>query len=128
MAFNRKVNLPHNWNGWKWLSVVWLLLITILFVLPGSDIPHDDWLEKVQADKMVHAAFFAVLLLLWRSAFPPQQKTSTILFLASFLYAFAIELIQHYWVTNRTADAWDVLADMIGAVGGLWFWKRYIKK
>ena len=28
-----------------------------------------------------------------------------------------VELIQHYWIPNRSFDLGDVLADMTGAVG-----------
>jgi len=40
-----------------------------------------------------------------------------------------VEVIQHYFIANRSFDLWDVLADMTGAVAGLLFWTgRYRKK
>ena len=109
-------------------AVVWLFFISVLFFLPGSALPKDKFLEAIYFDKWVHFGLFAVLLFLWRFYFSHQLKFTWLLLALSFCYGLGVELIQHYFILNRSFDLGDVVADMIGAVVGLRFWtKRYIK-
>ena len=118
-----------SWKGWKPLAIVWLLFISVLFFLPGSSLPIESWLDAISFDKLVHFGFFALLLFLWRF-YGPATNSYTILFgVAALVYGFGVEVIQHFWIPNRSFDLGDVLADITGAIAGLWFWtKRYIKK
>ncbi len=106
-------------------ALLWLSLITVLFLLPGSALPKDDMFIP-HFDKWVHFGFFTVLLFLFRALWEPSRKYSTLLLLA-FVYGFGIEVIQHYFIANRSFDLGDVLADMTGAVAGILLW-WYIKK
>jgi VanZ family protein len=112
----------------KMLALLWLLFITVLFFLPGSALPKANWLSKIFFDKWVHFGFFAVLLYLWRY-FLSEKVIDTLLLLAvALLYGLTIEAIQHFFIRNRSFDLGDVLADMAGAIAGLWFWVRLYKK
>ena len=92
----------------------------ILFFLPGSAFPTENWLSKIYFDKLVHIGLFAVLIFLWRSAFDSDQpKYNLILLFSAVLYGLAVEYIQRYFVPNRDFDLYDVLADTIGAIIGL---------
>ncbi len=108
------------------LASLWLLVITILFLLPGSALPKNDMIIP-HFDKYVHFGFFAVLLFLWRIHLEPAIKYSFFLLLLGFVYGLGIEIIQHYLIANRSFDMGDVLADMAGAVVGVLAW-WYIKK
>jgi len=113
----------------KWVAVGWLAAITILFILPGSAFPQERWFDKIYFDKWIHVGLFAVLLFLWRSAFIFSTKSSSpILLFLALLYGISIELIQGAWVINRSADVFDVLADMTGSVLGILVWKGLYKK
>jgi len=112
----------------KAFAIFWLLLITVLFFLPGSALPKEDWLSNIHFDKWVHCGFFALLLFAWRFYFPAGKKYHGILLLLALLYGFGVEMIQHYLIANRSFDLWDVLADMTGAVLGVLCWGWYIKK
>ena len=113
----------------KLLAVLWLIFISILFVLPGSAFPKENLLTKIHFDKWVHFGFFAVLLFLWRFYFPANWKYGLLLLLTAFFYGLGVELIQHFFINNRSWDAGDLIADMAGGIAGLWFWtKRSIKK
>jgi len=112
----------------KPLAIIWLLLISFLFFLPGSALPKENWLDDIYFDKWVHFGFFALLLFLWRFYFSPPIKFDTLCLLAALIYGVGVECIQHYLIANRSFDLGDVIADMAGALAGLLVWDRYIKK
>ena len=113
----------------KVFAIAWLIVITILFFLPGSALPKDKLLEAIQFDKCVHFAFFAILLFLWRFYLPDNSRFTCLRFILAFCSGLVVEVIQHNYVLNRSFDLGDVIADMIGAAAGLVFWtKKYIKK
>jgi hypothetical protein len=113
----------------RWLAAGWLLLMTILFVLPGSSFPEERWFDKIYLDKWVHVGLFAVLLFLWRSAFPSAAKSyNLILLCVALLYGLSIEWIQGAWVANRSSDLYDVAADMTGSLLGVLVWLGVYKK
>ncbi len=87
----------------------------------------------VPTDKLGHAFIFAVfvyfimlgLIKYWRFSFL-LQKIRITAFIVSVLYAGAIELIQHFLTSDRIADVWDLVADIIGsALGWLMFYSVY---
>jgi len=114
---------------YKPVAISWLILISILFFLPGSALPKDNWLDKIYIDKWVHIGLFAVLVFLWRSSFNWDVNSYNLLLLfMALVYGFVVELIQLYWVPNRSFDMYDVLSDTIGSIVGLLVWLRVYKK
>jgi VanZ family protein len=109
-------------------AVVWLVVISILFFLPGSALPNDGIFGIPHFDKLVHTGFFALLVFLWRFFFGLGNKYTYLLFALAFAYGMGVELIQHYLIANRSFDAGDVVADLFGAAVGLIVWLRVYKK
>ena len=110
-------------------AIVWLSFISILFFLPGSALPKDKIFDVLSFDKWVHFGLFAVLLFLWRFYLPVDNKYNWWLLLTALCYGFSVEVIQYYFIPNRSFDLGDITGDMLGAMAGVWFWtKRYIKK
>jgi VanZ family protein len=116
------------WRGSKALAIFWILLISILCFLPGSSLPKAGWLDQISFDKWVHFGLFAVLLFLWRFHFPAGKSFYFILFGCAIVYGFGVEVIQHYFISNRSFDLYDVVADLVGSIAGLWFWSWLYKK
>ena len=115
--------------GLKVFAIVWLLIISVLFFLPGSALPNESMFGIPQFDKLVHAGFFAVLLFCWRFYFKADVRYTWLLLLLAAAYGLGVEFIQRDFVPHRDFDLYDVIADVIGAGIGLWFWtKRFIKK
>jgi VanZ family protein len=111
------------------LAVAVLVFFSFLFCIPGSAIPKDDWLDKIWADKWVHIGIFTSLIFLWSNAFEINvTKGFFILVFVAVLYGFAVEIVQDQFITNRSFDLGDLLADFIGCLGGVWLRTRYIKK
>jgi VanZ family protein len=113
----------------KWMALGWLLIISVLFFIPGSSLPKETWFSKIYIDKWVHVGLFAGLVFLWRSAFTfPQKNGNLLLLAAAFIYGLAVELIQGQWVPRRDFDLVDLLSDAVGSILGLFLWLRVYKK
>jgi VanZ family protein len=113
----------------KPVAVGWLVLISILFFLPGSALPKENWFDKIYIDKWVHVGLFAVLIFLWRSSFNWDINSYNILLLlAAVLYGFLVEVVQLNWIPNRSFDMYDVLSDASGSIVGLLVWLGTYRK
>ena len=113
----------------KPVAIGWLILISILFFLPGSTLPKENWFDKIYIDKWVHVGLFAVLIFLWRSSFNWDINSYNLLLLiAAALYGFLVEVVQLYWIPNRSFDMYDVLSDVSGSIVGLLVWLSVYKK
>lgn len=109
------------------LSILWTSLILVACFLPGKDVPQVD---IVDFDKLVHVALFGGCAFLWALALIKHsgkmwQKLFW-LFTATVALGILVELIQgSSLVQGRSADAFDIIADAIGAFLGCLF-ARYI--
>ena len=114
-----------------WPAIIWLVLSTIAFCLPGSALPKNDWFDVIHLDKWIHVGLFTVMILLWclpllyKSLIP---STLTRLFLwisvAFFCYGILMEFIQYFFVPNRSFDFLDIASDAAGCLVGFLFVKR----
>jgi VanZ family protein len=113
-----------------------LILCTILLTLPGSAFPKENWLDKIWFDKWVHIGMFGLLTVMWcwviADHLPAASNLQQYFFIVAILvigYGIAIEFIQQRYVSNRSFDKGDIIADVGGALAGYVFssW-RYIKK
>ena len=113
-----------------WPAILWAIVIFLLCSAPGKSIPSTDWLRWVNFDKWVHAFLYFVLFFL---LFLGYRKFSSIklLFWLSFIfcvvYGVGIELIQAYFLPDRSGDVPDALANSMGAVFGVIGVKLYWK-
>ncbi|MFB6455695.1 VanZ family protein [Chitinophaga sp. Hz27] len=112
-------------------AIAWLVLIMVLCTLPGRDIPTNSFFEKVHFDKFVHfglfggIVFFLSLAIWWqRKKISPALLLLFVVFAAA--YGLAIEFIQKYYAEGRSFDMYDVLADTIGAIAGIWVFRIFI--
>ena len=112
-----------------YLGVLWFITITVLFALPGSAFPKDDFLGDIHFDKWVHFGFFFILLWLWcKGLYKGNRQIFFWLILAASIYGFIVEIAQDKLVINRSFDIGDWIADTIGAIAGVLFFGQYIKK
>ncbi|NOT51665.1 MAG: VanZ family protein [Chitinophagaceae bacterium] len=117
-------------------AIGWLFITTFLLTLPGSAIPEENWLDKIWADKWIHIALFALLVILWCRGVTKkaiEKKLLTKHFIAITIlaigYGIGMEFVQRYLIPNRSFDIIDILADAAGCMIGLGFClRRYIKK
>jgi VanZ family protein len=100
----------------------------ILFFLPGSAFPKEDWLSRIYFDKWVHIGLFALLALLVCWSFPRHAPKTIILLMLLVGYGLAVELIQGAFIANRSCDLYDLLADGTGALAGLLLRKSFSRR
>lgn len=107
------------------LPLSWTLLTIILLCLPGSVIPGAGIFilqEQQGLDKIVHFLLFGGIVLFWglslRKAYPQVRHflIATLAALFSIALGIMLEYVQRYFISNRTFDTRDVLADAAGAV------------
>lgn len=117
-------------------AITWLIISIVLLVIPGSDIPKENWLTAIYFDKWVHTGMFALLVFLWCWNFSfresKTQKLKTVFLqtaIAAILYGVMMEVIQSLYIPGRSGDVGDIIADTVGAWGGYYFSRwRFIKK
>lgn len=105
------------------LSVVWAVLIFVFCTMPSNRLPS---VRIPHLDKVVHFGFFFVQSVLLSLLFNFETKRSyfqiiglsTIL---AFVYGGMIEIMQGAFF-NRSADVYDLIADMVGGfIGAMLF-------
>ena len=113
-------------------AILWAIFILVLCTSGTGGFIAED-LFGMPSDKLGHAFIFSVfvyfimlgLIKQWRFSFL-LNKIRIIAFIIAVIYAIIIELIQHYYTTDRMGDYWDLLADIIGAfLGWIMFYSVY---
>jgi VanZ family protein len=111
------------------LAALYFVFISVLFTLPGSAFPKDDWLGKIWFDKWVHIGLFVGLSVAWSWALGlTTSKSLRVLFFILSFYGILVEVVQHQYIANRSFDVGDWIADMAGSLLGIWFWWYRYKK
>jgi VanZ family protein len=118
------------------LATVWFITSLVLLTLPGSDLPQENWLDKIYFDKWVHIGMFALLVFLWcwalskrKGTFPGLKIFFLRITVAAIVYGILMEFVQRYFVPGRSFDVTDMIADAVGAFIGFFYssWS-FIKK
>jgi VanZ family protein len=109
--------------------------VTTLLCIPGTELPKIKWENKIWLDKWVHVFLFMGLVILWSKAYSGkkniQNNTRKIFFqimVFGLLYGILMEVVQEYFIINRSFDLMDILADGVGCfIGYLISIKRFVK-
>lgn len=111
---------------YQYLSILWAIFVVIICEMPSSDISPDSITFFEGFDKLAHTGFFFVLtVLLFHGKIKEQGSYNyraltilKILLITLFLGA-AIEMLQYSVFTYRSAEWWDLFADMTGVGMGI---------
>lgn len=112
-------------------AIAWLIIVTVLLLMPGDDVPNENWLSVIYFDKWVHAGlfggltFFFSLPLIYNSK--STKKLLIIIAILSFVYGVLMEFAQRYIAIDRDFDLYDMLADGIGSLIAFWL-MLYLKR
>lgn len=107
------------------LKYVWAGIILYLTLAPGDGESFFKFLDWPGVDKAGHFVMFFVWAVLQfpeaffqKSLAAPKGKKYWIVATNSLVLGLCIEVVQHY-VPGRSADALDLLADVLGAITAL---------
>jgi VanZ family protein len=117
-------------------AVLWFIIIFILLMMPGDDIPKAHFFDIVYFDKWVHAGLFGMQVLLASFPFFKGQynfrRIAVNITVGAVVYGVAMEFVQKYFTSDRAFDIWDMAADTFGAVMGCLFmvvlYKRKLRR
>ena len=114
-------------------AIGWFLLSFFLLTLPGKELPQQGWFDKIQLDKFVHIFLFGVLVWLWYQPWKTTWnktflKYALIISFLAFDYGVAMEFVQRYFVSNRSFDGWDIVADGVGCMLPYFWLKRKVSQ
>ncbi|HQE34013.1 MAG TPA: VanZ family protein [Flavobacterium alvei] len=99
-------------------AIFWTGIILFLSLENANEIKQ---IEIPNFDKLIHAVFHFVFTTLWFLYLKKKLVTITnfrllsFALMGSFFFGIAIELMQQYFTTTRSADVLDVLANLFGA-------------
>ena len=109
------------------LAVLYSCVITILFFISTSGMPS---IGVSHIDKVVHFSIFLGFTFLWlsflylRNDMKLSTRTIVIFFLISIIYGTLIEVFQEQFTARRTFDYFDILADMLGSLTGIFVFQK----
>jgi len=113
-------------------GIVWFLVVFILLIMPGSDIPSNDFFDLIYFDKWVHIGLFGFLTFFWQYPFSIANRKSIkmmlIIAILVLAYGVAMEFVQKYFTTTRTFDVTDIMADATGVIIAILIFRRNLKK
>lgn len=100
-------------------TIIWSFIILVLCLMPKSTHSSSFWLFTIPYfDKMVHISLYVVMgIIMFYERKTSIRRIIVLCVLYSFLLGGIIELIQPY--VGRTAEFFDLLSDVFGAVLGL---------
>lgn len=120
---------------WKYrFSILWAIVILILCGLPSSDFPKVRFFQIPHFDKLVHFGLYFIFTLIIlsesrKSKFFIEISTTIkiVAFTVAILYGISIEIMQWLFFTSRSAEFFDVMANMLGATLSIFTYK-YINR
>ncbi|MEX1240714.1 MAG: VanZ family protein [Cyclobacteriaceae bacterium] len=100
----------------KYATVAASLLIIIAVLIPGRDLRD---VNIGGYDKLIHVAMFAVWAVAVRYDFDNRPFNFPVAFIAGISFSALTEILQLF-VEGRSFDTYDMLADAVGLIIGLW--------
>ena len=117
-------------------GIAWFFLVLTLICIPGYDLPKvDNWMIQINYDKLIHVGIFGTLAYLFMrpvaySGFSRKQKWQYYIkiTLAIIVWGYTTEVIQKFFITGRSYDLSDWLADSIGGIVALIYARIFFLK
>jgi VanZ family protein len=99
-------------------ATLWSAFIFIVSLIPGNELPKEDWLDKIHFDKIVHAFLYFVFFLLVVRIFTTKGHVAILTASALCItQGILIELLQDSsFIQHRSFDLCDILANIAGVI------------
>jgi hypothetical protein len=117
-------------------AILWSGFILLLCGIPGSDFPDMSLWALLSPDKFIHFGLFLILMVLCLQGLKKQHvfkysryNALKISLIWCLVLAIGSEILQDYFFIERSADVFDVIANVAGSFSGvLVFWLIYGRK
>ena len=96
-----------------------------MHMLPGADLDADTWWATWHMDKVLHVIAFSGCALTWAITLAKQRRfqggwtLEQLLVGGALVFGMVLEAMQGAWMSGRTFDWMDVVADVVGAGSSL---------
>ena len=114
-------------------AIAWWLIVLGLMCTPGKDFPElGSWTDLIKLDKLIHIAVFGLMVYLFsRPVFLREnglnkKQTLIKIAIACSVWGLTIEFIQHFFISGRSMDLYDFVADSLGCYLAYLYCKRYL--
>ena len=116
-----------------WKSACWFILILVITFLPGSSTKRIKLF--IHADKLIHLLLFFVFSLLlifdaikFFQTSSIQKNTVIAIALTGVVAGLFTELVQYFFIAERSGTVGDLAADICGLLIGIGIYKIIIDK
>ena len=117
-------------------AIIWWVIVLILMCTPGKALPKlGSWTDLISLDKIIHLSIFGLMAYLFMRPFSyndltVQHKKNHFLKIAIALsiWGLTIEFIQHFFISGRSFDVYDFIADAVGCFAAYIYSKNYLLK
>ena len=116
-------------------AIIWFIISLVLFTISPPKLPDEEIFKIPHQDKIIHSIIFFLLVYLFCRPFkviemPKAKVASWFLSIALYglVYGISVEFIQKYFVSNRSYEIWDIVADAIGCLIGYLYCSKYFIK
>lgn len=104
-----------------WPAVFWSVAILVLSFMPGKSFPAVSWMDWLKLDKWIHAfLYFILFLLIYIPVNERKKQQHQVLIAVGCFYCFFLglftELVQGFFLTDRSGDLPDMVANVLGVV------------
>lgn len=114
-------------------GIAWFFILLVLLCIPGDDLPStDNWMKLVGLDKWVHAFLFGMLAFLFMKPILKSGRSIkekwlyvVLIAIATSIWGLTTEFIQRDFITGRSFELFDWVADTLGAGIALIIARKY---
>jgi VanZ family protein len=111
-------------------SIAWALLILLLSLVPGSDLPDLSFWKLLTFDKMMHIFMYGILSFRTMMGASKQQAyywmrhhAGIFTIITITLFGASLEAMQELLLSDRYGDWVDLLANSIGTLLGIYVFR-----
>ena len=102
------------------LAILWTIAIVSGSLMSGSNLQSTGMFDIPHADKLLHFGGYFLFVFLWINASrtPLSQKLVIQWIVLGSLLGIGVEFAQSAWTVDRRFENLDIIANIIGSIGG----------
>lgn len=120
--------------NYLFIPLAWTLVVQILLVIPGNQLPKAEWTAELNVDKIIHFILYAGMSWLWcryllgKNGVADLRKKFLYIMIAVVANGIIMEFVQKFFIPMRSFDVFDIIADTLGGIFGYWLIKKRLER